>query len=61
MIKVGDSLAVTLPARDARAAGIKAGSEIRITAEQIVKPNLTIEYDTFVGQYGKTLKNLKER
>ena len=65
VIKVGDSLAVTLPARDARAAGLKVGSEVQISAELITpltKPDrLVSEYDEFVAQYGQTLKNLKDR
>lgn len=67
VIKVGSSLAVTIPARDAKRSGIVAGEEVKIevtplvaeTPEQAQK--LTTEYEAFKLQYGETLKNLSER
>ncbi len=65
VIKVGDSLAVTIPARDARAMNIKAGSELRITAEPVgandKHSDLMADYQTFVDEYSDTLRNLKDR
>lgn len=68
VIKVGSSLAVTLPARSARSAGIDVGKEVDI----IVKPHeaesygkktakVEAEYLAFKKQYGSTLKNLADR
>ncbi len=62
VIKVGDSLAVTIPAKQARELDIKAGTKLRITAETVDKQDeLMSDYDAFVQQYGETLKNLKDR
>jgi len=67
VIKVGDSLAVTIPARDARAAHLKPGSNVSISFEEVKQPdqrgstNLDAEYQLFKKQYGSTLKNLANR
>lgn len=69
VIKVGDSLAVTIPAKDAKAAGIKAGDSVQSTLE-LLKPtksvsekltNLDVEYRAFKRQYSQTLENLANR
>ena len=68
VIKVGSSLAVTIPARDAKALGIKPGDEVNSTimpfelglaSDKVEK--LTAEYKAFKVQYGETLKNLSQR
>lgn len=66
VIKVGSSLAVTIPARDAKSAHLVAGSEVKSTVEIIdTTPNtgndLTAEYEAFKKQYSATLKNLADR
>jgi antitoxin component of MazEF toxin-antitoxin module len=66
VIKVGSSLAVTIPAKDVKRLGVKQGDELEITAKTVKKPQkntdaLQKEYETFVAQYGETLKNLKNR
>lgn len=65
VIKVGSSLAVTIPARDARSLNIKAGSEVDITLKPVAredkKTELLIDYEKFKKQYGQTLKNLSQR
>jgi antitoxin component of MazEF toxin-antitoxin module len=67
VIRVGSSVAVTLPARDAKSAGIIPGSEVEITAKltQPTTPNeaatIDTDYQAFKAQYGETLKNLADR
>lgn len=65
VIKVGSSLAVTIPARDARSLNIHAGSEVDITLKPVAreskKTELLIDYEKFKKQYGQTLKNLSQR
>lgn len=67
VIKVGDSLAVTIPARDARAAQLEPGNEVSISIEPVEVNddtkvrNLDAEYQAFKKQYGATLKNLADR
>lgn len=67
VIKVGSSVAVTLPARDAKSAGIVPGMEVEITAKltETSYPNkpksVDAEYQAFKAQYGQTLKNLANR
>lgn len=68
VIKVGSSLAVTIPARDAKAQGLVSGSEVESTIT-VLKPapdskdtkKLAAEYEAFKAQYGETLKNLSQR
>ena len=38
VIKVGDSLAVTIPAKDARASGIDKGEEVEVTIKPVATP-----------------------
>lgn len=65
VIKVGSSLAVTIPAKDARFAGIEAGQEVQIDVKPLAAQTSTTiiaqEYDAFKAQYGDTLKNLAKR
>lgn len=66
VIKVGSSLAVTIPARDAKAAGITAGSEIEFEARLLaidkkVDEQISQDYAAFKAQYSETLKNLSQR
>jgi antitoxin component of MazEF toxin-antitoxin module len=67
VIKVGDSLAVTIPAKDAKAAGVEVGSQVSISIKPVVTrasevaKNLEAEYEAFTAQYGSTLKNLADR
>jgi len=68
VIKVGSSLAVTIPAKEAAAAGIVAGSEVEfqatpytMTEAQAGVSQLTTEYEAFKKQYAQTLKNLSQR
>lgn len=62
VIKVGKSLAVTIPAKQAKAMNIVSGSTIKMTAE-LVDTSLSSEdaYRSFKKQYGQTLKNLAKR
>lgn len=67
VIKVGDSLAVTIPAKNAKAAGLQAGSQVDVSIKPVVTQapqvaqNLEAEYEAFKAQYGSTLKNLTDR
>ncbi|MCW1908158.1 MAG: AbrB/MazE/SpoVT family DNA-binding domain-containing protein [Candidatus Saccharibacteria bacterium] len=68
VIKVGDSLAVTIPAKDARIANLKPGASVSISlkeVEAVVEPDtkstIDAEYQLFKKQYGATLKNLANR
>jgi len=66
VIKVGDSLAVTIPAKEARATGLEAGNQVEVSfkvvqTEAHKAENLDVEYEAFKKQYGQTLKNLTDR
>ncbi|MCA9323637.1 hypothetical protein KC992_00890 [Candidatus Saccharibacteria bacterium] len=67
VIKVGDSIAVTIPAKDAKALGIKAGMFIQSSHEllknDVHEENIGVakEYEKFSAQYGEALKNLADR
>ncbi len=67
IIKVGSSQAVTLPARDLRAVGLKAGDEVEISVKAVASQpsqppsQITKEYQIFKAQYAETLKNLSDR
>jgi antitoxin component of MazEF toxin-antitoxin module len=64
VIKVGSSLAVTIPAKDAAKAGIVAGSHVNSVIEAIEPTHadtINSEYEAFKAQYGQTLKNLANR
>lgn len=66
VIKVGSSLAVTLPARDARYYGIKPGEELEITA---TRPDSVNDHEVevveltqqLIARHKKALKNLSQR
>ncbi len=66
IIKVGSSRAVTLPARDLRAAGLAEGDEVEVTIKPLPTNNntqakLINEYENFKSEYAQALKNLAER
>lgn len=62
VIKVGTSLAVTIPAKDAKKLGIVSGDFVDTTIKPVdKKPRISSEYDRFKKQYSQTLKNLANR
>ena len=66
VIKVGDSLAVTIPAKDAKFNNIKAGELLEVDLHRpeqthADKTAIDVEYEAFKKQYGVTLKNLANR
>lgn len=64
VIKVGSSLAVTIPAKEAARAGIVAGSQVVSEVEPADLPQkstIAEEYEAFKSQYSETLKNLADR
>jgi bifunctional DNA-binding transcriptional regulator/antitoxin component of YhaV-PrlF toxin-antitoxin module len=67
VIKVGDSLAVTIPAKDARFNGIEEGDYIHAdftsteSAQGSGASQVDEDYKKFVDQYGEALKNLADR
>jgi antitoxin component of MazEF toxin-antitoxin module len=67
VIKVGSSLAVTIPARDAKALGIRAGDDV-LSSHQLLKPTadtgmerIDADYEAFKREYHQTLQNLASR
>lgn len=66
VIKVGSSLAVTIPARDARFYDVKAGEELEIT---INRPEAASDHQTdvvaiarkLIKRHETALKNLSQR
>ncbi len=62
IIKVGSSLAVTIPAKQVKAMRIGPGSMVKITVEAVETDlNAQEAYKLFKKQYGETLKNLSQR
>ena len=65
VLKLVSSWGNTLPQKELKRAGVELGDDIRITIEVLPKKEkhekLIDEYDAFVKQYDKTLKNLAER
>ena len=65
VIKIGSSLGITIPKKQAHELGIALGDEVKIQIEPVVKDKkqakLMEEYEQFVQQYGQTLKNLANR
>lgn len=63
VIKVGSSLAITIPAKEARHYGIKVGNTVSFGIDPIdtAPPSIVNEYAEFKAQYAKTLKNLSDR
>lgn len=64
VIKVGSSLAVTIPAKDVKQLNIQAGDMVETTikpTKTTVSPTIAHEYELFKKQYGNTLKNLADR
>jgi len=62
-IKIGDSLGVTLPAKELKRLGVKAGDKLRVSFEPDApaQDEALKEYAAFKKQYGETLKNLASR
>lgn len=62
-IKIGDSMGVTLPAKDLKRYGVKPGDRLRISfePEAPVQDDVMQDYAKFKEQYGDTLKNLASR
>ena len=67
LIGIGSSEGVTIPHKELARLGAKRGDELKVTVELAKKTKppkhakLMREYDEFVKQYGKTLKNLADR
>ncbi len=64
IIKVGDSMAVTIPAKEAKALGFKPGQMVRSRHEEITEDNninIVDDYAKFAKQYKSALKNLSQR
>ena len=64
VIKIGSSLAVTIPAKQAARAGIVVGSRVHSAIEPVEIPNehkVLVEYEAFKSKYAETLKNLANK
>ncbi|HEY4161385.1 MAG TPA: AbrB/MazE/SpoVT family DNA-binding domain-containing protein [Candidatus Saccharimonadales bacterium] len=62
-IKIGDSLGVTLPAKELKRLGVKVGDKLRVSFELEVpaQDDVLKDYAKFKKQYGETLENLATR
>ena len=64
IIKIGDSLGVTLPAKELKRAGIKLGDEVEVTISKVADPNteeinkLTEKYENFKKEVEITIRKL---
>lgn len=64
VIKIGDSLGVTLPAKELKRAEIKLGDEVEVIISKVADPNteeikkLTEKYENFKKEYEVTIKKL---
>jgi antitoxin component of MazEF toxin-antitoxin module len=63
IIKVGDSIAVTIPAKEAKAYGFKAGQLVKSRHEMLESslPEIAEQYEKFAKKYDSSLKNLSNR
>ncbi len=65
LIQIGSSQGVTLSKKDLARLGARRGDMLRVKVELIQTSNkhrdVLREYDTFVAEYGQTLKNLADR
>lgn len=63
VIKAGTSLAITIPAKEARHYGIVAGNTVSYGIDPInnTVPDITKDYADFKDKYAETLKNLADR
>lgn len=66
VIKVGSSLAVTIPARDAKAAGLNVGDELEASFTVVEKPQahqveVVALTQKLIKRHEQALKNLNQR
>ncbi len=65
LIQIGSSEGITLSKKDLAALGAKRGDSLKVCVELAggheKHEKLLREYDSFVEQYGQTLKNLADR
>jgi antitoxin component of MazEF toxin-antitoxin module len=65
IIKVGDSLAVTIPAKEARRLGLNKGDELNVQFEKADDTNHKVEVvemtQMLIKRHQKALKNLSQR
>jgi hypothetical protein len=65
IIQIGSSEGVTLSKKDLTRLGAKRGDILKLKVELLPQNDkqegLLSEYDQFISQYGKTLKNLASR
>ena len=64
LIQIGSSEGITLSKKDLTRLGAKRGDILKVRVELVKSKkheNLLDEYDSFVKEYGQTLKNLADR
>lgn len=65
VIKVGDSLAVTIPAKDARRLNLTKGDELHVSFEKPSADDHKVEVveltQKLIARHEKALKNLSQR
>lgn len=64
VIKIGSSAGVTIPKKQLEELGIAIGDSVEIEIKPVkpkVQDKIMKDYETFVKQYGQTLKNLADK
>ena len=64
LIQIGSSEGITLSKKDLAQLGAKRGDMLKVRVELVKSKkheDLMDEYDSFVKEYGQTLKNLADR
>lgn len=65
VIKVGDSLAVTIPAKDVRRLGLAKGDELKVQFEKLATDGHKVEVveltQKLIKRHKKALDNLSQR
>lgn len=64
IIRIGSSAGITIPKKELTSLGLSVGDEVSYTLKPVTKPKhdeLMKEYESFISQYGETLKNLADR
>lgn len=64
IIRIGSSAGITIPKKQLKELGLAVGDEVKYSLTPVKKlkhDKLMKDYETFVSEYGQTLKNLSDR